>query len=119
MAQQPKSAKQLESELHAAQDAAKKIENDLAEARKAEDEKIARQKAAAEKRARKNRIAKNAEFKILAIDYEDYIEQPDSKKASMPSTHSIPTAPKQPVSVINPPAPKQETSLWAWLMKKD
>ena len=109
MANQPKSAKQLENELQALIDGAKKIEKDLAEARKVEAEKVARQKAAAEKRARKAQNTRKAEFENIKIDYEDVLE-PQVAVVKKVSVKPAPAAPKPVATVINtnPPAPKQE-----------
>ena len=124
MANQPKSVKQLESEFQAVQDAAKKIENELARAKKLAADRAERAKKAAEKRARKVQNIRKAEFENIKIDYEDVLLEPPVvvKKVSVPSSKPEPTAPKQPTAVatvINP-APKQEekTGLLAWLNQK-
>jgi hypothetical protein len=108
MANQPKTAKQLENELQALIDGAKKIERDLAEARKVEAEKTARLKAANEKRAKKVSIKRKAELDTILLDYEDVVVAPVVKKVSVPSnpTQVI----KQPVATVIKPAPKQEVS---------
>ena len=125
MANQPKTAKQLESELQAAmltvetaQEAVKKLEKDLAEARKAEADKAARLKAAAEKRAKKVLIKRKAELDTILVDYDDVVTTPVKKdapskptQAPKPPEESIKTAPKQ---EANP----QKTGLLGWLNEK-
>lgn len=120
MANQPKSVKQLESELQVAQEAANKIAKDFAEAKKAEAEKLERASKAAEKRARKTRIARKAEFDILAINYEDVLIPTPAPKAPMSPAKSERPAPKQ----ESKPVEKQKsteskkTGPWAWLNEK-
>ncbi len=118
MANQPKSVNQMESELQAAQEAAKKLAEDLAEAKKVEAEKATRLKAAAEKRAKKVSIKRKAELDTILVDYDDVVTTPVKKDA-----HSKPTqAPKPPEESIKT-APKQEanpqkTGLLGWLNEK-
>ena len=120
MASQPKSLKQLEAELQAANEAAKKLAEDLERARKYEAEKIAKAKAAAEKRAKKSAIKRKAELDTILVDYEDVVPTVVKKVSAVPSKPT--QAPKPVVTAINTnsPAPKQDEKkgLLAWLNQK-
>lgn len=102
-----KTAKELDLDLQAALDVAKRIEKERDDARRVEAEKVAKAKAAAEKRARKARNTRKAKFENIKIDYEDVATEPTQKKA----LDSSPKSDSKPASVDNTlPAPKQNGS---------
>lgn len=99
-----KTAKQLESELQAAQEAAKKIEQNLARAKKIEADRAERAKIAADKKNRKARISRKAELDTILVDFEDVI-LPNSN--ARPATQQRSATPRQAPSGTagSPPAP--------------
>ena len=115
-----KTAKELEIELQAALDAAKKIEINLNDQRGVEAKKAALAKKAADKRAKKSAIKRKAELDTLLVDYEDVVAPKPTggvKKASVPSV-KVELEPAQEIKPVEQES-DQPTGLWAWLMKKD